>query len=43
MAGYKAGLTSHAKMEQMGVEEPVFGFITDVGEIPMAARSTPRR
>lgn len=34
MAGYKAGLTSHAKMEQMGVEEPVFGFITDVGEIP---------
>lgn len=34
MAGYKAGLTSHAKMKQMGVSEPVFGFLTDVGLIP---------
>lgn len=34
MAGYKAGLTSHAKMKQMGVDEPVFGFITDAGLIP---------
>lgn len=24
--GLKAGLTSHAKMKQMGVETPVFGF-----------------
>jgi len=34
MAGYKAGLTSHAKMKQMGVSDPVFGFLTDVGMIP---------
>lgn len=34
MAGYKAGLTSQAKMRQMGVAEPVFGFLTDVGLIP---------
>ena len=27
--GYKAGLTSHAKMKQMGVETPVFGFLVD--------------
>ena len=27
--GYKAGLTSHAKMSQMGVDSPVFGFLTD--------------
>jgi len=27
--GYKAGLTSHAKMQQMGVKDPVFGFLTD--------------
>jgi 2-oxo-3-hexenedioate decarboxylase len=29
MAGYKAGLTSHAKMKQMGVTDPVFGFLVD--------------
>ena len=29
IAGYKAGLTSHAKMKQMGVTAPVFGFMTD--------------
>ena len=29
MAGYKAGLTSHAKMRQMGVTDPVFGFLVD--------------
>ncbi|MDO8347045.1 MAG: 2-oxo-3-hexenedioate decarboxylase [Rugosibacter sp.] len=34
IAGLKAGLTSHAKMKQMGVETPVFGFITDYGCIP---------
>ncbi|WP_025917426.1 2-oxo-3-hexenedioate decarboxylase [Herminiimonas sp. CN] len=27
--GYKAGLTSHAKMQQMGVSNPVFGFLAD--------------
>ena len=27
--GLKAGLTSHAKMKQMGVETPVFGFLVD--------------
>jgi 2-oxo-3-hexenedioate decarboxylase len=27
--GYKAGLTSHAKMRQMGVSDPVFGFLVD--------------
>lgn len=29
IAGYKAGLTSHAKMKQMGVTDPVFGFLVD--------------
>jgi 2-oxo-3-hexenedioate decarboxylase len=27
IVGLKAGLTSHAKMKQMGVETPVFGFL----------------
>ena len=27
--GFKAGLTSFAKMKQMGVETPVFGFVSD--------------
>jgi 2-oxo-3-hexenedioate decarboxylase len=27
--GLKAGLTSHAKMKQMGVDTPVFGFLVD--------------
>jgi 2-oxo-3-hexenedioate decarboxylase len=27
--GLKAGLTSHAKMKQMGVSSPVFGFLVD--------------
>lgn len=34
IAGYKAGLTSHAKMKQMGVTDPVFGFLIDYGMIP---------
>lgn len=34
IAGLKAGLTSKAKMKQMNVEEPVFGFITDQGAWP---------
>jgi 2-oxo-3-hexenedioate decarboxylase len=29
LVGYKAGLTSHAKMKQMGIETPVFGFLAD--------------
>lgn len=32
--GYKAGLTSHAKMHQMGVESPVFGFLADYFSVP---------
>lgn len=31
VAGLKAGLTSRAKMKQMNVSEPVFGFLTDAG------------
>lgn len=34
IVGYKAGLTSFAKMKQMGVEEPVFGFLTDAHALP---------
>ncbi|MDY0329147.1 MAG: 2-oxo-3-hexenedioate decarboxylase [Thiomonas sp.] len=29
VVGFKCGLTSHAKMRQMGVDEPVFGFLVD--------------
>ncbi|BCN37006.1 2-keto-4-pentenoate hydratase [Alicycliphilus denitrificans] len=29
VVGLKAGLTSHAKMRQMGVTDPVFGFLVD--------------
>lgn len=32
--GLKAGLTSHAKMKQMGVETPVFGFLADYFAVP---------
>ncbi|CAH1747950.1 4-oxalocrotonate decarboxylase [Thauera humireducens] len=32
--GLKAGLTSHAKMKQMGVEMPVFGFLVDYFSVP---------
>ena len=32
--GYKAGLTSYAKMKQMGVETPVFGFLIDEYTVP---------
>lgn len=34
IAGLKAGLTSVAKMKQMNVEEPVFGFLCDYGAYP---------
>ena len=34
IAGLKAGLTSKAKMKQMNVAEPVFGFLCDYGAYP---------
>ncbi len=34
VVGYKAGLTSHAKMKQMGVTDPVFGFLVDDYVVP---------
>lgn len=46
--GYKAGLTSHAKMRQMGVTDPVFGFLVDEysvsegSEVPVAALIHPK-
>lgn len=33
IAGLKMGLTSYAKMKQMGVEDPVYGFLTDYGRV----------
>ncbi|RQS71592.1 2-oxo-3-hexenedioate decarboxylase [Burkholderia sp. Bp8963] len=48
IVGYKAGLTSHAKMRQMGVDTPVFGFLTDIyalqegGECDTAALIHPK-
>ena len=33
IVGYKAGLTSHAKMRQMGVDSPVFGFLVDAFDV----------
>ncbi|CAM4232084.1 2-oxo-3-hexenedioate decarboxylase [Kerstersia similis] len=37
VVGLKAGLTSHAKMKQMGVETPVFGFLVDEYSVPEGA------
>lgn len=34
IVGLKAGLTSHAKMQQMGVSAPVFGFLADYFSVP---------
>ncbi len=34
IVGYKAGLTSHAKMKQMGVTSPVFGYVLDRYAVP---------
>jgi 2-oxo-3-hexenedioate decarboxylase len=34
LVGFKMGLTSRAKMLQMGVDQPVFGFVTDAGACP---------
>jgi 2-oxo-3-hexenedioate decarboxylase len=37
VVGLKCGLTSHAKMRQMGVDEPVFGFLLDTFAVPDGA------
>ena len=48
LAGLKAGLTSFAKMKQMGVNSPVFGFMTEDyagphgGEVKMAELIHPK-
>lgn len=48
VAGLKGGLTSQAKMKQMNVEEPVFGFMCDYGayadggEVPFDRFIAPR-
>ncbi len=34
MAGLKVGLTSRAKMKQMGVETPIYGFLADYFDRP---------
>ena len=34
LVGYKAGLTSFAKMRQMGVDTPVFGYLLDAHAVP---------
>lgn len=34
IAGLKAGLTSHAKMRQMGVQSPCFGFLLEDYAVP---------
>ena len=34
LAGLKCGLTSHAKMKQMGVDVPCFGFLVDSFAVP---------
>lgn len=38
LVGYKAGLTSHAKMRQMGVDTPCFGFLVDEFCVPEGTR-----
>lgn len=37
MAGLKVGLTSRAKMKQMGVETPIYGFLADYFSLPDGA------
>ena len=37
LIGLKAGLASHAKMKQMGVNTPVFGFLVDRFSVPEGA------
>ncbi|ACO77109.1 4-oxalocrotonate decarboxylase.XylI [Azotobacter vinelandii CA] len=43
VAGLKMGLTSHAKMRQMGVIDPVYGFITDYGAVADGGEIDTRR
>lgn len=43
VAGLKMGLTSHAKMRQMGVVDPVYGFITDYGAVADGGEIDTRR
>ncbi|MBY0316491.1 MAG: 2-oxopent-4-enoate hydratase, partial [Bdellovibrionales bacterium] len=46
--GYKMGLTSKAKMEQMGLHQPIFGVLTDKmqvsqkGEFSLAGKIHPK-
>jgi len=48
VVGLKAGLTSHAKMKQMGVDTPCFGFLVDYfsvsdgGEVKMSELIHPK-
>lgn len=37
IVGLKMGLTSHAKMRQMGVETPIYGFLADYFSVPDSA------
>ncbi|TBW35646.1 2-oxo-3-hexenedioate decarboxylase [Azotobacter chroococcum] len=43
VAGLKMGLTSHAKMRQMGVVDPVYGFIPDYGAVADGGEIDTRR
>lgn len=36
LVGMKMGLTSRAKMDQMGVRDPIFGHLTDAMQLPNA-------
>lgn len=38
IVGLKAGLTSFAKMRQMGIETPIFGFLADSFAVPDAGQ-----
>ena len=40
IAGLKCGLTSHAKMKQMGVDTPCFGFLVDSFSVAEGAEVT---
>ncbi len=43
LVGLKCGLTSHAKMKQMGVTDPVFGFLVDEFAVPASGKLERRR
>src|ERR1700693_2925835 len=38
IVGYKMGLTSKAKMKQMGVDSPIYGVLTDRMLVPSGSR-----